>query len=178
MLRCASWTERLDDDQASTAAGAWEGEEARPVGRIGAIGVIGVGRGCARGQQRAETGDVGGAAAIGEEPIVTDAVLALGQHVDEEAPDELMGRERHGLVAAGPVDPVVLDPEGDAVGTGPDQAAVGDGDAVGIAAELGEHRLWSGEGFLGVDHPLDPAQGFEKGVEGGSVGEAGMIAEE
>jgi hypothetical protein len=81
---------------------------------------------------------------------MADAVEAPWQDVDEEAPDELVGIERHGLVSAGPVDPVVLDPEGDAVGVGPDQAAVGDGDAVGIAAEIGEHRLGPGEGFLGV----------------------------
>jgi hypothetical protein len=43
---------------------------------------------------------------------VPDAVLALGQDVDEEAADELVGLEGHGLVAAGPVDPVVLDREG------------------------------------------------------------------
>ena len=65
---------------------------------------------------------------------MADAVQSLGEDVDEEAADELVGCERHGLVAAGPVDPVVLDPECDAVGTGPDQAAVGDGYAVGVAA--------------------------------------------
>ena len=64
MLRRASWTERRDDDQASAAAGTREGEGARPVERIGAIGV---GRGCASGEQRADAGDVGGAIAVSQE---------------------------------------------------------------------------------------------------------------
>ena len=40
---------------------------------------------------------------------------ALGQDVDEEAADELADVERHRGVAAGPVDAVVLDLEGDAL---------------------------------------------------------------
>src|SRR5262245_8933925 len=69
---------------------------------------------------------------------VADAVEALGQDVDEEAADELMRAERHGGVAAWPLDPVVLDLEGDARRIGGDQAAVGDGDAVGVARQVGE----------------------------------------
>ncbi len=48
MLRRACWSERLDDDQAPATAGTREREDARPVDRIGAIGV---GRGCASGEQ-------------------------------------------------------------------------------------------------------------------------------
>ena len=148
MLRCASRTERLDDDQTPTAAGAREREDARPVRSVGGLGV---GRGRGSGEQFADAGDVGGAATIGEEPVMTDAVLAPGQHVHQEAADELVRIERHGLGAAGSVDPVVLDPEGDAVGAGADQATVGDRDTMGVAAEIGEHRFGSGERFLGVD---------------------------
>ena len=35
---------------------------------------------------------------------MADAVLAFGQDVEKEAPDELVGFERHGGVAAGPVE--------------------------------------------------------------------------
>jgi len=35
---------------------------------------------------------------------------------------------------------------------------VGDGDAVGVAAEVVEHLLWSAEGRLGVDDPVDAAR--------------------
>jgi hypothetical protein len=64
MLRRASWPERLDDDQAPAAAGAREGEDTRPVGCVGAIGV---GRRSASGEQRADAGDVGGAIAVSQE---------------------------------------------------------------------------------------------------------------
>jgi hypothetical protein len=113
--------------------GAWDREDTRLVRSVGGLGV---GWGCGGHEEFADAGDVGGAIAIGEEAVVADAVLAFGKHVDQEAANELVGRERHGLVAAGPVDPVVLDPEGDAVRVGPDQAAVGDRDAVGVAAEI------------------------------------------
>ncbi len=103
MLRRAPWSERLDDDKTPATAGTREREDTRPVGRIGAIGV---GRGCASGEQHANAGDVGGAIAVSQEAVMTNAVLALGKHVDEEAPDELVRLQRHGLVAAGPIDPV------------------------------------------------------------------------
>ena len=47
-------------------------------------------------------------ATAGEQPIVTDAIEALRQHVDQEAPDELVGRQCHGLAAGRPFDPIVL----------------------------------------------------------------------
>jgi hypothetical protein len=46
--------------------------------------------------------------------IVADAVEACGQHVHEKAANELMGGERHHLVAVGAFDPVILPLEGDA----------------------------------------------------------------
>src|SRR5882724_5548648 len=52
---------------------------------------------------------------FGKQPVVTDAMQAFWQNVDEEAPDELAGGERHRLVAGRPIEPIVLVPEGDAV---------------------------------------------------------------
>ena len=49
---------------------------------------------------------------------------------------------------------------------------------VGVAAEIGEHGLGSGEGALGVDDPFDLAQGSEMAGEGGRVGEVAEIVEE
>ncbi len=89
MLRRASWTERLDDDQAPAAAGAWECEDTRPIHSVSALGVF---RGGTNGQQFADAGDVGCAIAVSQEAVMTNAVLALGKHVDEEAPDM---RQRH-----------------------------------------------------------------------------------
>jgi hypothetical protein len=52
--------------------------------------------------------------------------------VDEEAADELVGSERHLLVSIAALAAVVLPFEGDACLVNGDQAAVGDGDAVGV----------------------------------------------
>ena len=66
--------------------------------------------------------------------------------------------QRHGRVSAWPFDPVILDLEGDAGRIGADQPAVGDGDAVGVAGQISEHRLRPGKGAFGVDEPpLPPA---------------------
>ena len=59
-------------------------------------------------EQLACSGDVVGTGAIGEQPVVANAVESAGQDVDEEAADELVRRQRHSLVAARPFDPVVL----------------------------------------------------------------------
>ena len=71
--------------------------------------------------------------ATGKQAVVPNAMKALGQHMDQEATDELVGRQRHRLVAAWPIDPIVLVPEGDAVLVGGYEAAIGDGHAVGVA---------------------------------------------
>src|SRR5208282_6422317 len=46
------------------------------------------------------------------------------------------------------------------------EPGVRDGDAVGVAREIGEHGLRSGERPLGEDHPLGAAQRRDCGVEG------------
>ena len=43
---------------------------------------------------------------------------------------------------------VILPPEGDALLVERDEPAVGDGDAVGVAGEIGEHRLGPAKGRL------------------------------
>jgi hypothetical protein len=53
-------------------------------------------------------------------------VEPVWQDVHEEAADKLVRLERYDLVAAGPLDPVVLVPERDAGGVGGDEPAVGD----------------------------------------------------
>ena len=65
-------------------------------------------------EQLAGARDVVGALAAGEQAIVADAMEACGQHVHEKATDELVGSERHELVALAPFEPVVLPLEGDA----------------------------------------------------------------
>src|SRR5271155_254081 len=49
--------------------------------------------------------------------------------------------ERHRLVAAGSVDPIVLDLKRHRLGIGRDEAPVRDRHAVRVARQIGEHRL-------------------------------------
>jgi hypothetical protein len=74
--------------------------------------------------------------------------------MDKKAADEFGGRERHGLGALAAVKAVILPPEGNAVAVESDQSAVGDGDAVSIAGQIGEHGLRPAERLLGIDHPF------------------------
>ena len=65
--------------------------------------------------------------------------------MDEEAAGELIRGERHRLVACTAIGAIVLVPEGDAFLVERDQPAVGDGDAVGVAGQISEHRLGPAE---------------------------------
>lgn len=83
-------------------------------------------------EQASDPGDIGGTVAVSEEAVVTDAVLAFWQNMDQEPADELVRLQGHGGVSAGAVYTVVLDAEGDAALIETDQAAVGQGDTVGV----------------------------------------------
>ena len=73
---------------------------------------------------------------------------------------------------------VVLPGEADLPVGEPHQAAVGDGNTMGVAAEIAEHLLRPGERRLGVDDPLDPGQGTELGGKGDMVSQGGERAGE
>jgi len=135
--RCTS-LEDLDDDHVT--ATAWTSRLAGIGGSRGGLAL----RFCS-GEQFTGADDIGGAGAFGEQAVVTDAMQALGQHVDEEAADELEGGERHLLVSISALDAVILPLEGDAALVEGDQAAVGDGNAVGVTRQIGQHRLRSTE---------------------------------
>ena len=110
-------------------------------------------------EQLAGADDILGTFAAGQQAIVADAVEACGQHVHQETADELVGGERHDLVALGTFDPVVLPFESDAFVIACDQAAVRDGDAVGVAREIAQDFLRAAEWALAIDHPFAFAQG-------------------
>src|SRR6516162_2529503 len=74
-------------------------------------------------EQCAGCRDVLSAVGVGKEPIVADAVEALGQHVHQEAPDKLVRLKPHGLPAARAVDAIVLATERDAGVVGGNEAA-------------------------------------------------------
>ncbi len=94
MPRCAATLECLDDDHAPAAARA---------GIRGRLGFTVIRTACVVGlpgrlwdmEQLTGSGDILGPAAIGEQAIMADAVEPAGQHVDEEAADELVDGECH-----------------------------------------------------------------------------------
>ena len=98
-----------------------------------------------------------GPGVVGEQSVMTDAVEACGQHVNEEAPDELAGLQGHGLVAMTPFGTIVLPLEGDTGLIASEQSAVADGDPMGVTRQVSKHGLGTGERPLGIDHPVDLA---------------------
>ena len=68
----------------------------------GTVGVTELILWCRHIEQLTRSRDALGAAAVGEETVVVDAVETVGQHMDEEATDELVDGESHHL---GPVTP-------------------------------------------------------------------------
>src|ERR1700693_5733679 len=163
MARGGAASKALDEDHAAAAARTWRRRGLLVVAAWGIV--VGLRRACRKAEQFTGACDVGAARAAGEQAIVTDAVEAVGQHVAEEAADELGRRERHGLEALGPFDAIVLPLEGDAVVVAGDQPAVGDGDAMGVAGEISEHGLRSAERLLGIDHPFAWCSGARYAVK-------------
>ena len=160
----------LDHDHASAAA------RTRRTGVIGKIQFGLLDHGCF--QQPAGLGEVVLAGRAGEQAIVADAMEPARQNVEQEAADELLGGERHDLLPFGIVAAVVLVTEGDASLVEGDEAPVRNGDAVGIARQVSEHRLRSGKGGLGIDHPAGlPGRG-EMREEGAAVSERRKRSEE
>ena len=59
-----------------------------------------------------------------------------------------------------------------------DEPAVGDCNAMGVAAEIGQHLRGPAEGPLGVNNPVDASHGVEVSCEGSRLGQRCEIAEE
>lgn len=106
-------SEGLDDEHRSAAVSA---QERGPVGTmIGATDAWICDQGRRRLMQKLAGGrDVGLALGVCEQAVVTDAVKASGQHVQQEAAHELWRGERHGFVASAALGAVVLPAERDA----------------------------------------------------------------
>ena len=113
------------------------------------------------------------AMAVGEEAEVADLGKLLGKDVKEEAADELVGVESHasGAVVAVAVAP----PEGHLPVLECQQAVIGDGDAVRIAAEVIEDLSGSPKGRFGVDDPFMFAVCVQELGEGLGIGQGYKI---
>ena len=105
-----------------------------------------------------------GTSPVGEESEVADAHEAAWQQVEQEAAQELVDRQSQEplLVGVRGVSPA----EGDVALLKGDESAVGDSDAVGVAAEIAQRVFRSAEGWLGIDDPVVAEQGSEPCGEG------------
>jgi hypothetical protein len=106
---------------------------------------------------------------VGEESEVSDANQTSGQDVKKKTAQELMGGNGHDLLlaAVGIVSPA----EGNAIALEGHETMVGDGDAVGVAGQVVENMFGATEGWLGVDHPVLPAEFEEEVAECARQGE-------
>jgi hypothetical protein len=115
---------------------------------------------------------------VGEKAEVTHAVEAGGKQVQEKSPDELVRMKAHDLLAITSIAPIILPSEGNMVVIKFDDAAVGDSEAMGVSAEIGEHLVRTAERRLCIDDPFDAARTCEMAAEHGSVVEMGEVVEE
>ena len=107
---------------------------------------------------------------------MADADEAVGNDVEQEATEELVDGEVQDLdpIAVGVVAPAKADVSVGEV----DQTVVGEGDAMGVATEIGEHMLGSGKRGLAVDDPRRLAQFGKPRSEGRWLSEGGQAVGE
>jgi len=173
------WRDCVDDDQLTTATWTKQCENTRRLISIAGAVVIGAIRVRFFGpEQLSDAGDIGGTITIAVEAVVANAVLASGEHMDQEPTDEFIRGQGHGGVAVCAFDAVIFDTKGDALVVHTDQSAVGNGDPMRVSRQICQYGSGSGKGFFGVDYPIDFAQRFEEIVEDGLVGKVYVIAEE
>ena len=98
---------------------------------------------------------------IREQAVIPHAVEAAWEHMQQDAPDELRRGQGHGLLMRGARPAVVGVAEPYLPVVEVEQPLVGDGDPMGVAADVIEHLIGPGEGRFGVDHPLGLPRGLE-----------------
>ena len=93
-----------------------------------------------------------GAPAVGEESEVADAYKAFGKHVQEEAAQEFIDSKSQQLLFV--VVSGIAPAKSDCLSGKRDQTMIGDGDAMGVAAQILEHILGAAERWFRVHHPV------------------------
>ena len=121
------------------------------------VGVSGVEMDPAQGESLA-------AVAVGKQSEVTDLDETGGQHMEQEAVDELDRVELHDAAAV--VVSGVSPAEAHLSVVEAEESSVGDGNPMRVAGQVLQHMLGATKGRLGVDHPLTPAQGPKQRVKG------------
>src|SRR5262245_51749794 len=127
--RCGAAGKDLDNDYAAAAARAWRTMIGGGV-RIGGV-VRRINLRHWSSHQLPGARDVGLAAGARQQPVVADAMKPLWQNVEQKAPDELVGGERHCAVPRPPAAAVILVAEGHAARIESKETTVRDGDAMG-----------------------------------------------
>jgi len=107
---------------------------------------------------------------------VADADEASGKQVQQEAAQELIERQGHQLVFA--VVSGIAPAKRDLVIDQGDESLVGDGDAMGVVAQITERILGASKGRFGVDVPVVSEQGSYPGGEGFGVSGRFQVAVE
>ncbi len=119
--------EAFDDHHGATTGGTGIGQ-ARFIGAVVegdlAAWIIDWRRMRLWGEKVAGQLDIASAAAVGEQAIVSNTMEAVGQDMEEEAADELVGGQGHEFLAFAAVCPIILVREGDASPVAADQTAV------------------------------------------------------
>ena len=90
--------------------------------------------------------------AVSQKAKVTDAHETIGQDVEQEAADKLLGLQSHGLFSI-PVSSISI-AQGDFSVFDLENTVVGERHPVGVAAEIIEHGLWRAEGLFRIDDPV------------------------
>jgi hypothetical protein len=96
--------------------------------------------------------------------------------MDEEAADELVSTQCHRFLFG--VATIILPLEANLAVLDIEDAIVGDGDTVCVAADVLQDLLWSGERALGIDHPFSPTHRGEVTLEGGRLVQVSQGGEE
>jgi hypothetical protein len=164
----------------ATAGARWEPLRSWRPGRLTDAVIGGGGAGLSLWldlQEAAAERQLVGAVAVGEEAVMADTMESGRQNVQEKAAHELVGIERHQLLAL-VVMPVILPSEGNAVVLEGGQPAVCDGDAMGVAAEIGQDLFRAAERPLGVDDPSALGERSDQTGEGGRLGQMGEFGKE
>ena len=122
----------------------------------------------------AATGEVLFLRAVGQQSEVANADQPVWQHVKQETADERIGIEGHEFELV--VVFSITVGEGDATLAHREEAVVGDGAPMSVAAEVIEDLLGRAEGRFGVDNPFLLGERFEPAGEGARVRQIGRSA--
>lgn len=115
---------------------------------------------------------------VSEKAEVAHAVETRGQQMQEKSPNELVRMKARDLFTLSTVTPIILPSESDLVVIDGDDAAVGDGDTMGVSTEIGEHLVRTAERRLCIYDPFYVAGSCKMAGEQGSVVEMGEVFEE